>query len=72
MPIKLIIADDHPLYLDGLKLILAQSKKSIIGTAQNGTDAIRLANTNNADVLKQFILNSPFMIINVNYLKNSL
>lgn len=52
MSIKLIIADDHPLYLDGLKLILSQSSKiTILGTAQNGADAIILANKNEADVL---------------------
>jgi two-component system, NarL family, response regulator NreC len=52
MPIKLLIADDHPLYLDGLKLLLLQSERiEIVSTAQTGAKAIEMESNFEADVL---------------------
>ena len=44
MPIKIILADDHPLYLEGLKLLIKENKNfEILGDANNGFNAIELA-----------------------------
>lgn len=43
--IKIIIADDHPIFLSGLKQILAADNTiEIIGEAENGVKAIELVN----------------------------
>lgn len=42
--IKIIIADDHALYLDGLKMLLAtDNEMEIIGTAENGKELVNMA-----------------------------
>jgi two-component system, NarL family, response regulator NreC len=52
MSIKLIIADDHPLYLDGLTLLLNQTNEiKILKTAVNGADTIVMAKNHKADVM---------------------
>ena len=54
MPIKIILADDHSLYLEGLKLLLKENKNfEILGDANSGKDAIALANKHHktADLL---------------------
>ncbi len=52
MEIKLIIADDHPLYLEGLNLILSnESSIKIINTATTGKETITMVNCNDVDVL---------------------
>lgn len=41
--IKIVLADDHPVLLQGLELILSTKPNiEICGTASNGTDALRL------------------------------
>ena len=41
MPIRLFLADDHPIVLDGLTRILAATPGyEVLGTAQNGNDAL--------------------------------
>lgn len=43
-PIKIILADDHKITRDGLRALLEQqSTMSVIGEAENGREAIRLA-----------------------------
>lgn len=42
--IRVIIADDHALYIDGLKMLLATDNEiEIIGTAENGKELINMA-----------------------------
>jgi DNA-binding NarL/FixJ family response regulator len=41
MPIRVLIADDHPLMLDGIaKALVAQGGIEVVGLARNGKDAI--------------------------------
>jgi DNA-binding NarL/FixJ family response regulator len=41
MPIRVLIADDHPLMLDGIaKALVAQGGIDVVGLARNGKDAI--------------------------------
>lgn len=50
--IKILIADDHAIVREGLKQILADSRDmAVVGHAENGTDAIKLARQCDADVL---------------------
>lgn len=52
--IKTIIADDHPIYLEGLKCILPKHPKfsiEIVGIAKNGQELIHLLRRIEADIL---------------------
>lgn len=50
--IRLLLVDDHPLVLDGLKSHLrAQREFEIVGEAGNGQDALKLARTLKPDVV---------------------
>lgn len=50
--IKILIADDHAIVREGLKQILADSRDmAVVGHAENGTDAVKLARDRDADVL---------------------
>jgi DNA-binding NarL/FixJ family response regulator len=52
MPIKLIIADDHEVYRDGLKTLLARSKEiEVIGEASNGKELVILCKSMNPDIV---------------------
>ena len=51
-PIKLIIADDHPVYLDGLKqLLLVDPQFEILHEAHNGREALEQARALKPDLL---------------------
>lgn len=51
-PIKLILADDHPLIREGFKAILGQNKRFVIvGEAQNGIELIELVRATSPDVV---------------------
>jgi DNA-binding NarL/FixJ family response regulator len=52
MSIRVVIADDHPVVRDGLRLTIEQSGKAIIvvGEAADGMEVIKLAGTRPADV----------------------
>ena len=51
-PISIVIADDHPLFLDGLKLLLDDLRDMrVVGTATTGRAAIDLVRTLKPDVL---------------------
>ena len=50
--IRLIIVDDHKLFLDGLTSLLNQSKEiKLVGTANNGNDALQLLENKEADLV---------------------
>lgn len=52
--IKTIIADDHPIYLEGLKCVLQKHPKfsiEIVGIAENGQELIHLLRRIEADIL---------------------
>ena len=51
-PLKILIADDHAIIREGLKLLLeAQSDLSVVGEASRGEDACRLAEELRPDVI---------------------
>jgi len=59
--IKILIADDHQLILDGLKLMLGgQSDFEVVGTVHNGLEAINTIRERHIDVLVMD-LNMPEM-----------
>jgi DNA-binding NarL/FixJ family response regulator len=42
--LRVVIADDHPLYRDGLRIVLSSSEVAeVVGEASNGTQAVALA-----------------------------
>ena len=50
--IRIIIADDHPLFRKGLKSLLnAESGFTVVGEAENGDEAVRTARSLQPDVL---------------------
>jgi len=50
--IKIIIADDHEIFRDGLKLMLSKYPEiQIAGEAQNGSELIEMVNTHRPDVI---------------------
>lgn len=61
MSIRIIIADDHQLFLDGLMLILAEMDDvELVAHAGNGKDVLRLLRSHKADMLLLDI-NMPVM-----------
>jgi two-component system, NarL family, nitrate/nitrite response regulator NarL len=51
-PIRLVIADDHPIFRDGLRRLLeAESQLSVIGEACDGAEAVKLARQLKPDIL---------------------
>lgn len=51
MPIKLLLADDHHLFLDGLLSLFVKEKDiSVADVANNGTDALQFALSGNYDI----------------------
>ena len=51
-PIRLLLADDHPVLRDGLAAILAtQPDFQVVGQAGDGAEAVRLAQTRHPDVI---------------------
>ena len=42
-PVRLLIADDHPLFRDGLRSLLIAAGHEVVGEAKNGLEAIQLA-----------------------------
>ncbi len=50
--LKIVIADDHQMFIDGIKLLLKKEKGfSIIGEAPNGTVALEMVETLSPDIL---------------------
>jgi len=51
-PIRLVIADDHPIFRDGLRRLLeAESDLKVIGEARDGAEAVKLARQLKPDIL---------------------
>src|SRR5262249_20606028 len=51
-PIRLVIADDHPIFRDGLRRLLeAEPDLKVIGEAQDGAEAVKLARQLRPDIL---------------------
>ena len=51
-PLRILIADDHPLFRDGLRALLeATSDMEIVGEAAKGDDAVALAAARQPDVI---------------------
>src|SRR5918995_1592538 len=52
MPIKVVIADDHTLFRDGLRRILSLEKDIlVVGEASNGDDVIKIVERTKPDIL---------------------
>jgi two-component system, NarL family, nitrate/nitrite response regulator NarL len=51
-PIRLVIADDHPIFRDGLRRLLeAEPNLKVIGEAQDGAEAVKMARQLKPDIL---------------------
>jgi two-component system, NarL family, nitrate/nitrite response regulator NarL len=51
-PIRIVIADDHPIFRDGLRRLLeAESDLKVIGEASDGGEAVKLARQLKPDIL---------------------
>ena len=51
-PIRIVIADDHPIFRDGLRRLLeAESGLKVIGEACDGTEAVKLARQLKPDIM---------------------
>jgi len=51
-PIRVIIADDHPIFRDGFKLLLRnQGEAILIGEAEDGSSLIKLAKETSPDII---------------------
>jgi DNA-binding NarL/FixJ family response regulator len=51
-PVRVLIVDDHPIFVQGLTAILAQDERfDVVGTATSGRDAVRLARETPTDVV---------------------
>ncbi len=51
-PIRIVIADDHPIFRDGLRRLLeAEPGLKVIGEASDGNDAVKLARQLKPDIL---------------------
>ena len=51
-PIRIVLADDHPIFRDGLRRLLeAEPDLKVVGEAQDGTEAVKLARQLKPDIL---------------------
>jgi DNA-binding NarL/FixJ family response regulator len=51
-PIRIVIADDHPIFRDGLRRLLeAEADLKVIGEASDGAEAVKLARQLKPDIL---------------------
>jgi DNA-binding NarL/FixJ family response regulator len=48
---RILIADDHPLFRDGLRSLLTANGHDVIGEAKNGREAVELAQQLNPDLV---------------------
>jgi two-component system nitrate/nitrite response regulator NarL len=52
LPIRLVIADDHPIFRDGLRRLLeAESDLKVVGEARDGAEAVKLARQLKPDIM---------------------
>src|SRR5207302_8621185 len=51
-PIRIVIADDHPIFRDGLRRLLeAESDLKVLGEAKDGAEAVKLARQLKPDIM---------------------
>jgi two-component system, NarL family, nitrate/nitrite response regulator NarL len=51
-PVRLVIADDHPIFRDGLRRLLeAENDLKVIGEAKDGAEAVKLARQLKPDIM---------------------
>jgi two-component system NarL family response regulator len=50
-PMKFLIVDDHPLFVDGLQTLLIVRGMEVVGTASDGAEALEKARTLEPDVI---------------------
>jgi len=50
MTLRVVVADDHPLFLDGLRLLLESAGIDVVGTAPGGAELLALLDEVAADV----------------------
>src|ERR1700757_1242208 len=51
-PIRIVIADDHPIFRDGLRRLLeSEGDMKVIGEACDGNEAVKLATEMKPDIL---------------------
>ena len=50
MPIRILLADDHVMVRQGLRVLLEQAGMIVIGEASDGQEALRLAYEHTPDV----------------------
>lgn len=53
---KVLLVDDHPLFIEGLRNILNSRDIEVVGTAPNGLEALEKAGTLQPDVIKIVML----------------
>ncbi|MGB9364282.1 MAG: response regulator transcription factor, partial [Candidatus Sulfotelmatobacter sp.] len=51
-PIRIVIADDHPIFRDGLRRLLeAEPNLKVIGEASDGAEAVKMVRQLKPDIL---------------------
>jgi DNA-binding NarL/FixJ family response regulator len=50
-PVRIVIADDHPIFRDGLRRLLESEGLKVIGEASDGAEAVNLARQLKPDIL---------------------
>ena len=51
-PVRIVIADDHPIFRDGLRRLLeAEPDLKVLGEAADGAEAVKLARQLKPDIL---------------------
>ncbi len=51
MPLRILLADDHPIVRQGLKALLEREGHSIVGEASDGWEAVRMAGSLRPDII---------------------
>jgi DNA-binding NarL/FixJ family response regulator len=50
MPVRILLAEDHVMFRQGLRVLLEQAGMAVIGEASDGPEALRLAHAHQPDV----------------------